>query len=285
VSIVVTGATGKLGRLVVESLLRRGVPAGEIVAAGRAVDKIKDLADQGVQVRHIDYTDPESLRAAFQGATKVLLISGSEVGQRVEQHRNAIAAAKEAGVGWLGYTSIANADTTSMTLAGEHKATEDAIRESGLPYTLLRHGWYIENYTEQLPTTLEHGAILGSAGDGKISAATRADFAEADAAVVATDGHEGKVYELGGDAAFTMTELAAEISTQSGKPVAYTNLPVADYEQALVGFGLPGYYAAALADSDRGISVGELYIGSGDLSRLAGRPTTPLADAVRAALA
>jgi NAD(P)H dehydrogenase (quinone) len=284
VSIVVTGATGKLGRLVVESLLRRGVPASEIVAAGRAVDKLKDLADQGVQVRHIDYADPESLRAAFQGATKLLLISGSEVGQRVQQHRNAIDAAKEVGVGWLGYTSIAYADTTSLTLAAEHKATEAAIRESGLPYTLLRHGWYFENYTDQLATTLAHGAILGSAGDGKISAATRADFAEADAAVVATDGHEGKVYEFGGDAAFTMSDLAAEISKQSGQPVAYTNLPVADYEQALVGFGLPDYYAAALADSDRGISVGELYIDGGDLSRLAGRPTTSLAEAVRAAL-
>jgi NAD(P)H dehydrogenase (quinone) len=183
-SIVVTGATGQLGRLVVEALLDRGVPAGEIVAAGRGTDRIADLAERGVRVRAIDFEDPATLRAAFAGADKVLLVSGSEVGRRVAQHRNAIDAAREAGVGLLVYTGIANADRTSVLLAAEHQATEEALRESGVPFAVLRNGWYLENYTAQIPTYLEHGAVLGSAGEGRVSAATRADYAGAAAAVL-----------------------------------------------------------------------------------------------------
>jgi NAD(P)H dehydrogenase (quinone) len=283
-SIVVTGATGHLGRLVVESLLERGVPAGQIVAAGRSIDKLNDLADRGVQVKHIDFTQPETLAEAFAGADKVLLVSSSEVGQRAAQHRNAIAAAREAGVGLLAYTSIAKADTTQMLLAAEHRETEEAIRESGIPFVLLRNGWYAENYTDQLTVTLQHGAVLGSAGDGRVSAATRADFADAAAAVLAGDGHAGNVYELGGDEAFTLPELAAEVSRQSGTEVVYRDLPFEEYKQVLVGVGLPEPAAAVFADSDLGIARGDLLIDSGDLSRLIGRPTTPLAAAVTRAL-
>ncbi len=283
-SIVVTGATGHLGRHVVESLLRRGVPAGEIVAAGRDITKIKDFEDLGVQVRHIDFEQPETLRAAFEGADKVLLVSSSELGKRVAQHANAIDAAKAAGVGFIAYTSAPKADTTSLQLAGEHKATEDLVRASGLPFALLRNSWYFEVYTDQLPTTLQHGAILGSTGEGRVSGASRADYADAAAVVLATDGHEGKVYELGGDDSFTLTDLAAEITKQSGTTVVYNDLPLADYQQALLGFGLPEPVAAIIADVDRGISIGELHITTGDLSRLTGRPTTPLAEAVASAL-
>jgi NAD(P)H dehydrogenase (quinone) len=283
-SIVVTGATGHLGRLVVESLLERGIPAAQIVAAGRSTDKIQDLAERGVGVKRIDFTQPETLTEAFTGADKVLLVSSSEVGRRAAQHRNAIAAARDAGVSLLVYTSIAKADTTQMLLAAEHRETEEAIRESGVPFTFLRNGWYLENYTEQLPTTLEHGAILGSAGNGRVSAATRADYAAAAAAVLTGEGHAGQVYELGGDEAFTLPELAAEITRQSGTEVAYRDLPVDEYTQVLVSVGLPEQAATVFADSDKGVDRGELFVDSGDLSRLSGRPTTTLAEALATAL-
>jgi NAD(P)H dehydrogenase (quinone) len=283
-SYVVTGATGHLGRLVVEDLLGRGVPAGEITAAGRDMTKVKDLADRGVRVLAIDYDDPASLDAAFRGADRVLLVSASEPGRRAQQHRNAIDAAERAGAGLLAYTSIANAGTTTMRLAAEHQATEAALRASGLAYVLLRNSWYVENYTAQLPAILERGSLAGSAGDGRVSAATRADYAAAAAAVLTGDGHDGRVYELGGDDAFTLAELAAEIGAQAGQPVSYLDLPEDEYARLLTSAGLPEAAAVTLADADRGLARGDLYVGSGDLSRLIGRPTTTLRDAVASAL-
>ena len=283
-SIVVTGATGHLGRLVIEDLLERAVAAQNIVAVGRRIDEVKDLADRGVRVRAIDFNDPATLREAFAGAQKVLLVSGNTVGQRVGQHQNVIDAAKDTGVALLVYTSVANADRTTLHLAADHKATEVALRASGVPFTLLRNSWYLENYTGQIQTYLQRGVILGAAGNGRVSAATRANYATAAAAVVTADGQEGQVYELGGDQAFTMADLAAEISTASGQDVAYRNLTVDVYTQQLVGAGLPEPVAAALADNDRGVAQGDLLVISGDLSRLIGRPTTSLADAVAAAL-
>ena len=282
-TIVITGATGQLGRLVVEALLDQDVPAGRIVAAGRDLAKVADLAERGVQVRKVDYSDPESLRQAFSGAEKVLLISGSQVGERLEQHRNAIMAAKDAGVRLIAYTSIANAGSTGMQLAAEHEATEAALKESGLPFTLLRNGWYLENYTDQLGSYLQHGAVLGSAGEGRVSAASRADYAHAAASVLLLEGQAGRVYELGGDEPFTLSELAAEVSSAAGQPVTYQDLPVEQYAKMLVEAGLPEAYAAILADSDLGVARGELLVTSGDLSRLIGRPATSLRDAVRAA--
>ena len=284
-TIVITGATGQLGRLVVEALLESGLPAEQIVAAGRTVDRIADLGQRGVQVRTIDYSQPESLRQAFAGADKVLLVSGSEVGQRVEQHRNAIEAARDAGVSLIAYTSVANADTTAMQLAAEHIATEEILRDSGVPFVLLRNGWYLENYTGQLSVQVQHGAVFGSAGEGRVSAAARAEYAAAAAAVLLRDDQGGKVYELGGDGAFTLSELAGEVSAASGKPVTYTDLPAEKYTQVLVEAGLPEPYAAILADSDLGIARGDLLVTSGDLSALLGRPTTPLREAVQAAAA
>lgn len=282
-TLVVTGATGQLGRLVVQALLDRNVPAGKIVAAGRDTDKIKDLAEEGVQVRAIDFDDPAGLRAAFADAEKVLLVSGTEVGKRVDQHRNAIEAAKQAGVELLAYTSVANADTSRMQIVSEHYATEQALRASGVPFALLRNGWYLENYTDQLPAYLEHGAVLGSAGEGLVSAATRADYAAAAAAVLTADGQAGKVYELGGDTPFTLTDLAREVGAAAGRSVAYRDLPEDEYTQALLGAGLPEPLATMLADSDRGIARGDLHVTTGDLSRLIGRPATSLNQAVNAA--
>jgi NAD(P)H dehydrogenase (quinone) len=282
--IVVTGATGQLGRLVIASLLERGVPAGEVIAAVRNPEKAADLAALGVQVREADYARPGTLVAALRGADRLLLISGSEIGTRIDQHRNVIDAAVAANVGLLAYTSILNADTTGVRLAEEHQATEKLILSSGLPYTFLRNSWYTENYTANAAGAIAAGAVLGSAGTGRVGAATRRDFAEAAAAVLTGDGHANAVYELAADVPFSMADYAAELTRQSGTPVAYTDLPPQDYIAALVGFGLPEGYAAALADADLGIARGDLASDSGDLSRLIGRPTTPLAEAVASAL-
>ena len=282
-NIVVTGATGHLGRLAVEALLRRGVPAAQITATGRRTETLADLEERGVTVRRADYTDPASLNAAFAGADRVLLVSSSEVGQRAQQHANAIDAAKEAGVELIAYTSIPKADTSSLLLAEEHRATEALIAESGIPYVLLRNSWYIENYTGQLPVYLEHG-IAGAAGEGRISAATRADFAEAAAAAVTEEGHAGATYELGGQA-FTMADLAKVVSNVTGKTVDYTDMPVEQYTEVLVGAGLPQPVAAVFADGDRGAAEGELFVDPADLEKLLGRPATSLTDAVAAAAA
>jgi NAD(P)H dehydrogenase (quinone) len=282
--ITITGATGNLGSLVIEDLLRRGVPADEITAVVRDPQKAAGLAAHGVAVRQADYSKPETLSAAFAGTDKLLLISSSEVGQRVEQHRNVVTAAVNAGVSLIAYTSVLRADTSGLALATEHKATENIISESGLRYVFLRNGWYLENYTENLAPALQHGAILGSAGSGRVAAASRADYAAAAAAVLTADIDANTIYELGGDQPFTITDLAAEVSRQSGTPVAYQDLPADEYAQALGAAGLPEAYAGILADSDLGLARGELHTESGELRELIQRPTTTLADAVTAAL-
>jgi NAD(P)H dehydrogenase (quinone) len=276
-TIVVTGATGHFGRHAIESLLAKGVPAAEIVGIGRQVDKIADL---GITVKHVDYEDVDALTAAFTGADKLLFVSGSEVGKRIEQHTNVVTAAKKAGVGLVVYTSIPRADTNDMKLAGEHLVTERLLIESGLPYVFLRNSWYVENYN--VAQALEHG-LFGAAGSGQIAAATRGDLAEAAASVLVGEGHEGQVYELGGEP-FTMAELAAEISRQSGKPVTYTDLGQEKYTEMLVGVGVPAAFAEVLADSDRAASEGALFVPRTDLEKLLGRPVTPLAEAIRSAL-
>jgi NAD(P)H dehydrogenase (quinone) len=260
------------------------VPRAEITATGRNIDALADLAARGVTTRQADYTDPASLKDAFAGAEKVLLVSSSEVGQRAAQHRNVVDVVREVGVSLLAYTSIPYADRSQVLLATEHKVTEAYIRDSGLPYVFLRNSWYMENYTAQLPAVLQHGVVLGAAGEGRVSAATRADYAAAAAAVLTEEGHANQIYELGGDDAFTMTQYAAEVSRQVGKPIAYRNLSVHEYADALAGFGIPEPMAGVLADADAGIARGELFVTTGDLSRLIDRPTTPLSTAITAAL-
>jgi NAD(P)H dehydrogenase (quinone) len=279
--IAVTGATGNLGRLVVNALLERGAAPGDVAAAVRDPAKAADLAARGVRVREADYDRPETLAAAFVGVDRLLLISGNAP-IRLAQHRAVIAAAQAAGVRFLAYTSGLRADTTPLPVAGDHKATEEALRAAGIPFALLRHGWYTENYTDQLGTALATGALLGSAGDGRIAAATRADFAAADAAALWAG--EPGVFELGGDDPFTLAEFAAEVTRQTGTPVAYRDLPAAEYRAALIGAGVPEAFAALRAAIDAAIAAGALDTDSGDLRRLLGRPTTPLADAVAAAL-
>ena len=268
--ILVTGASGQLGRLVIESLLEK-TAASNIVAAVRNIDSVKDLAEKGVHIRQADYTQPDTLVTAFANVEKILLISSSEVGQREIQHKNVIEAAKAAGVSLIAYTSILKADTSSLILAEEHAATEKLLAESGMPHVLLRNGWYSENYTGTIGMAFEHGAVQGSAGEGKFSAAARADYAAAAAVVLTRDNQAGKVYELAGDNAFTLSEYAQAISHLSGKAVIYQNLPEAEYTKAL-------------ADSDVGASKGALFNDSKDLSTLIGRPTTSIEDSIKAAL-
>ncbi|MEQ0559792.1 SDR family oxidoreductase [Amycolatopsis sp. NEAU-NG30] len=279
--IVVTGATGQLGRLVVEGLLKK-VPPAEIVAAVRDPRKADGFAARGVQVRTADYDDPATLAAAFDGADKVLLISSSTPGVRVAQHTAAVTAAREAGVGHLAYTSILAADTSRLLLAAEHKATEEVIRESGVPFTFLRNGWYTENYEQTVAQALASGSFTGSAGEGRLGGVPRLDYAEAAVAVLTGEGHLGQVYELAGDEPWSYADLAAAIAAAAGKPVSYEDVPAEQHRQLLLGFGLPEPLAAMLVDADRGIADGELASASGDLRRLIGRPTTPLADAVAA---
>ena len=284
-SVVVTGATGQLGRLTVEALLRRGVPATDVVATGRDTAGIKDLADRGVVVRRADFADQDSLSAAFAGADKLLLISASvPVDERVANHRRAIDAALAAGVSLVAYTSTLRADTAATVIGATHRATEEYLRERRVPSVLLRNGWYLENYTGQLPLILQNGTVIGAVGEGRISAASRADYAEAAAVVLTTEGHAGAVYELGGAEAFTLSQLAAAISAAAGKQITYTDLPAQELARVLAGAGLPAGLAEVLADADLGLSRGELFTDSGDLGRLIGRPTTSLAHAVAAAL-
>lgn len=278
-TVAITGATGHLGRLTIAKL-KTLLPAGEIVALARSPEQ----ADLGVETRAFDYEQPQMLAAALAGVDKLLLISSNEIGKRASQHRAVIAAAKAAGVKEIVYTSLLHAERSPLSLAAEHVATEAALAGSGIPHTILRNGWYAENYTGSIAPALVHGAFAGSAGQGRISGAARADYAEAAAVVLAGQGHAGKTYELAADSAWTLADLAAEISAQTGRDIPYVDLPEADYAAALVGAGLPEALAAAIAGWDVGASQGALYDDSRTLSGLIWRPTTPLAEVVKAAL-
>lgn len=276
----ITGATGHLGRLVIAKLKTKTAPEN-LVALVRNPEKAIQL---GVEARAFDYSKSDGQVDALKGIDALLLISGSEVGQRISQHQNVIKAAKESGVKWIVYTSLLHAATSEMALAPEHVATEKALEESGITYTILRNSWYTENYAASIPGSVQAGAVIGSAGEGKISSATREDYAEAAAAVLTTDGHENKIYELAGDEAYTLSEFAAEISRQSGKDIPYHNLSEADFTAALVNIGLPEGFAQVLADSDAKAAKGALFSDNKTLSQLIGHPTTPLATVVKSFL-
>ncbi|MGX5184753.1 SDR family oxidoreductase [Streptomyces avermitilis] len=281
-SIVVTGATGHLGSLVIEQLLEK-VPADQITAVVRSAEKAAPFAARGVQIAVADYNAPETFDGLLAAGDRVLLISGNEFDKgRVGQHKVVLNAAKAAGVALLAYTSAPGSLTAA--LADDHRGTEEAILASGVPYALLRNGWYNENYTEQLAPVLEHNAVTHAAGEGRISSAARADYAAAAVAVLTGEGHENKTYELGGDAAWSLAEYAAELSRQTGKEIADNAVSPEALIGILTGAGLPGPFATILAGVDASIQKGELVIDSGDLSRLTGRPTTPIADSIAVAL-
>ncbi|WP_329175717.1 SDR family oxidoreductase [Streptomyces sp. NBC_01477] len=284
-SIVVTGATGHLGRLVIAELLARGVAPAGIAAAVRDTGKAADLAASGVELRVADYDRPETLKAAFAAGDRVLLVSGNEVGRRIPQHAAAIDAAAEAGVALLAYTGVLGGPAADFVLADEHKATEEHILASGLPYVFLRNGWYTEVYTANLPAVLEHGAVIGNAGDGRLASAARADYAAAAAVVLTGEGHENRAYELSGDTSWSFPDYAAVIAELSGREVAYHDVSPEERQEILTGVGVPADFAAVLVDVDQAIGRGLLAGTSGELARLIGRPTTPLRETVAAELA
>ncbi|HMM94282.1 NmrA family NAD(P)-binding protein [Phycicoccus sp.] len=281
-SVVVLGATGHLGRLVVEQLLERGVAPEAVTATGRAVERLDDLAARGVRVVAVDRGDADAVRAVLEGAARVLLVSGTEP-DRVAQHRTVIDAAAAAGVGLLVYTSGPRADTSSMLLMADHRATEELLDASPVPSTVLRNAWYVENYTAQAETYRAHG-MVGAAGDGRVSVALRREYAEAAAVVLTTDGHAGHVYELGGEAV-TLPEIADAVSAATGDPVTYSDVPVEQLREILSGAGVPAPMDEVFADVDRGIRAGELRVPTTDLESLLGRPATALRPAVAEALA
>ena len=282
--ILVTGASGQLGKLVVAELATK-VAKDQIAVLVRKDSDAETFTAEGYDVRRGDYNDVDAMTVAFAGVDRLLLISGSDIGQRVPQHTNVITAAQAAGVGYIAYTSLLRADENPMILAGEHKATEEVIKASGLSYTLLRNGWYSENSTAALPQILAMGQHFGAAGEGQFSSATRADYAAAAATVLATDGHEGKTYELGGDQAFTYADFVAAIGEVTGKEIAYVDMPQEAFTEALIGAGLPDAFAGVLAESDAQAGNGWLYTASNDLSTLIGRPTTPIKDVIADAVA
>ncbi len=274
----VTGATGQLGQHVIDTLLET-VPASAIVAGMRDPAKDEGAANafrkKGVEVRTADYSRPETLASAFAGVDRLLLISSSENGERKVQHRNVINAAKDAGVGLIAYTSILRADTSPLFLAEEHRDTEAALAEAGVPFVLLRNGWYTEVYTWRLPLAFKHGVLIGAAEDGRISSAARADYASAAATVLAGGDHAGRIYELAGDASFTLAELVAVVAEASGKPMAYQNMTPEKFRSAALQAGAPEIVARILSDTDAGVAKGALFDNGGELARLIGRPTTP----------
>lgn len=282
-TLAITAATGHLGQLVVDDLLRR-VPANDVVLVLRDPAKAAAFAERGVTIRHGDYNDPASLDSAFDGVEKLLLISGSEVGRRIPQHTAVVRAAQAAGVRFLAYTSAPHADTTTLGVAPEHKATEQVIRESGLAFSLLRNNWYTENYTDRIAAAVATGTLVGAAGDGRVASATRADFAAAAAVVLAGDGHDNTVYELSGDIAWSFPELAAAITTASGREVTYQDVSADKFAEILIAAGVPEGGARFAAAIDSEIADGVLADATSDLSRLIGRPTTTLAEAVPALL-
>lgn len=276
----IAGATGQLGKLVIDQLKGK-VGKDNIVAFVRNPEKAKDL---GVEARYFDYDKPEHLVEQLKGIDSLFFISANEIGQRVRQHKNVIDAAKKAGIKWLVYTSLLHADATTINLAEEHLETEKLLKDSGIDYTILRNGWYTENYTGSIEGAIAGGAFIGSAGTGKISSAARADYAEAASVVLSNQSYKGKVLELAGDNAYTLSDLAAEISKQTGKNIPYKNLPEAEYAKILESFNIPKGFAAAIASWDVSVSNGDLFDTTQQLSKLIGRPTTSMAESVKAAL-
>lgn len=283
-TLLVTAASGQLGRLVVDALLQRGVPASDIVAGVRTPSKADDLSARGVSVVEFDYARPETLAPVLTGVDRVLLISGTDA-DRVSGHRNVIAVARDAGVGRLVYTSAPRVDEIDYALGADHKATEEAIAASGLSATVLRHNWYTENYLDAVARAADTGEIVAAVGDARVASASRRDYAEAAALALITDDLAGQTLEVGGDVAWTYDELAQAATEVLGRPVTYTAVTIEQLTAGLEAAGLDAGTAAFVAGIDDAIARGALSQTDGTLSRLLGRPTTPLVDGLREGLA
>lgn len=279
--IAITGATGQLGKLVIKNLIQEGVKANEIIAIGRSEEKLKEFKAQGLETRIGDYNNTDSLKGIFKGANKVLIISGNEIGNRTPQHTNIINELKDAKPEFVAYTSLLKADSSTLSLAGEHLQTEEYLKASGLDYVFLRNGWYTENYTASLPMVIKYNAVVGAANDGRISAAPRNDYALAAAKILKGNKPTKKIYELAGDQSFTLTDYANAISELTGKEIKYNNVSEEEYKNILVGAGLPDGFAAMLAETESKLPSGQLYSDSKDLSELIGKNTENLLDTIK----
>ncbi|MBM7505876.1 SDR family oxidoreductase [Agromyces aurantiacus] len=280
-TILVTAASGRLGRLVIDALLTRGASPADLVAGARDTTKLADVARRGIRVVELDYTRPETIAPAVAGVDSMLLVSGTDFGNRVPQHRAVIEAAKAAGVAKLAYTSGPKADTSEHVLMPEHRGTEQAIAEVGVPAVLLRNNWYTENYEQDVAIAASTGVIAAATGTGRVASAPRRDYAEAAAVVLLEDGHVGNVYELGGDEPWTFAELAAAASEVLERDVEFVAQSPSERVASLIAAGLDEGTAGFVAAIDEGIARGDLAGSDGTLSRLIGRPTTPLVDALR----
>ena len=279
-----TGATGKLGRIVLDLLLQ-DVPANKVRVMARQPDSLAPYARRGVEVVKADFDQPDSLKVALKGVHVALLISGSAVGKRIQQHQAFLEAASRNAVARLVYTSLLRADASKMALAEEHWQTEEAIRRTGIPATILRNGWYFENYTDRLDAIRAQGGIVGCAKDGRVNAASRRDYAEAAAHVLLGKGGVGGTHELAGDKGFTLTELAEEIGRQTKQPCRYTDVDANKLGATLRAADIAPPFADFLVDCDLGIARGDLADETGELHKLIGRATTTLQQAVAAGLA
>ncbi|MBF4606532.1 NmrA family NAD(P)-binding protein [Curtobacterium sp. VKM Ac-1393] len=284
-SIIVTAASGHLGRLVVESLIERGAAPGSVVATSRDVGRIADLAASGVRTAVLDYSRPNTIADVIGAGDVVVLISSDAVGQRVAQHAAVIDAAARAGAGRIIYTSVLDASRSTLVLAPEHKATEEAIAASGVPATILRNGWYTENYATALDIARQSGMLVASVGEGRVASASRRDFAEAAAVVALDDTTAGRVFELSGDTAWTHAELASVLTDLIGSPVRYRALSPDEHAEFLRGAGLDEDTVGFLVALDAGIRDDLLAHTSGELRALIGRPTTTLAAGLAATAA
>lgn len=279
--IAITGANGQLGQLIIEALLKE-TAAQNIIALVRDLNKAESLKHKGIEIRHFDYDAPETLTLALYDINKLLLISANEIGHRLPQHKAVIDAAKKAGIHYIAYTSLLNADSSPLELAQEHRETETLIQESGLTYTLLRNNWYNENYLGNVAHTVEIGILYGAAQDGKISSAARQDYAEAAAKILTSSGHDNKIYELAGSTSFTLSDLAKYISEATHKPVKYQNLSIEDYTKGLTEAGLLSSLIDVIVDADRQTANGAMLSTSKDLETLIGRKTTPIQQQIEA---
>lgn len=277
--LLVTGATGKFGSKVVETLLKT-IPADQLAVSVRQPEKAKALKEQGVDVRQGNFDEPESLDVAFEGIDRLLIIStDGDNDTRTHQHGNAVAAAKRAGIKFIAYTSIVNAQESTNLFAPTHKATELAIKETGIPYSFLRNNWYFENEIPTIESILFGAPWVTSAGDGKVGWALQEDYAEVAAKVLADEGHEYTTYELAGKA-LSQGEVVSVLAELLDKEIAVERVDDETYSQIMKKAGIPDVVLPLLVDIQRSIREGSLDIESDDMEKLIGRPATPINEAL-----
>ena len=276
---LVTGATGKFGTKVVETLLKT-VPASQLAVSVRKPEKAEGLRARGVEVRQGDFDHPQSLDSAFAGIDRLLIISADGDNEtRIRQHRDAVAAAERAGVKFIAYTSLVNATESKNLFAPTHQATEEAILKTGIPYSFLRNNWYLENEIPGIQGVLAGAPWVTSAGDGRVGWALQQDYAEAAATVLSGNGHENKIYELSGKS-LTQEEFVSLLGSVLGKEVTVQQVDDTTYADIMKNAGIPDFVIPILVDIQKSIREGTLDFESNDFEKVLGRPATPIKEAL-----